>query len=211
MHINSVDELTAQFPALVAELERSQTLGTIGPRDLEDHLHHALGYSAVLKGLGISSGQCADLGPGAGLPSLVIAATMPATDWTLIERRERSVARLDITISRVGWIDRVRCWLGDAEDAGRDLRGQFDLVTARGFGPPAMTAECAAPLLRIGGTLVVSEPPGEQTRWPKEGLLTLGLAPNPQIDPLYWSATKISTTPDNFPRRVGVPRRKPIW
>ena len=48
-----------------------------------------------------------------------------------------------------------------AEAAGHDplLRGQFDLVTARSFGRPAVTAECAAPFLRREGLLVVSEPP----------------------------------------------------
>lgn len=211
MTIPSVDELAAQFPVLVAELGRSQSLGTIGPRDLDDHLGHALGYSEVLVALGITSGDCADLGPGAGLPALVIAATLPDTDWTLVERRERSVARLDITISRAGWTDRVRCWLGDAEIAGRDLRGEFDLVTARGFGPPAMTAECAAPLLRMGGTLLVSEPPGEQERWPEDELAVLGLEARPVDNPLYWVATKVGETPDKFPRRVSVPRRKPLW
>lgn len=211
MSIGSIDELARQFPTVVAELRRSQSLGTIGPRDLDDHLEHALGYSEVLSSLGFTTGACADLGPGAGLPALVIAATLPDTDWTLIERRERSVARLDVTISRAGWIDRVRCWLGDAEDAGRELRGEFDLVTARGFGPPAMTAECAAPLLCVGGMLLVSEPPSDENRWPEEELRSLGLETMPVKNSLYWAAVKVTETPEKYPRRVGVPRRKPLW
>ena len=48
---------------------------------------------------------------------------------------------------------------------------------ARSFGPPAATAECAAPLLRPGGALVVSEPPGGAgDRWDADGLAALGLA-----------------------------------
>ena len=48
---------------------------------------------------------------------------------------------------------RVRVVRARAEVAGRDaaLRGRFDVVVARGFGPPAVTAECAAPLLSLGG------------------------------------------------------------
>ena len=59
------------------------------------------------------------------------------------------------------WLgDRVEVWCGRAERLGRDAhrRGAFDAVVSRGFGAPAITAECAAPFLRVGGQLVVSEP-----------------------------------------------------
>ena len=51
--------------------------------------------------------------------------------------------------------------IGRAEDAGRDpeLREGFDLVTARSFARPAVTAEIGAGLVRPGGVMVVSEPP----------------------------------------------------
>ena len=47
-------------------------------------------------------------------------------------------------VADLGWADRVRVVRARAEEAGRreDLRGTFDLVVARGFGPPAVTAEC---------------------------------------------------------------------
>ncbi len=52
-----------------------------------------------------------------------------------------------------------------AEEAARwpEFDGQFDLVTARSFGPPAVTAECAVRFLKPGGVLIVSEPPTEGT------------------------------------------------
>ena len=56
------------------------------------------------------------------------------------------------------------------------MRESFDVVVARSFGRPAMTAECAAPFLLRGGHLVVSEPPGAvEGRWSAEGLAGLGL------------------------------------
>ena len=61
------------------------------------------------------------------------------------------------------------------------LRAGFDGVLARSFGRPAVLAECAAPLLRVGGWLLVSEPPrsdledGQDVRWPAEPLRQLGL------------------------------------
>ena len=51
-------------------------------------------------------------------------------------------------------------------------------MTSRGFGPPHLTAEAAAPLLVAGGRLIVSEPPDSTgARWPAAGLAPLGLVP----------------------------------
>ena len=47
----------------------------------------------------------------------------------------------------------------------RTLETQYDAVVARSFASPAVTAECAAPLLRLGGRLIVSEPPERGARW----------------------------------------------
>ena len=54
-----------------------------------------------------------------------------------------------------GWRGRVSASHGRAEELARepDLRATFDAVTARSFGPPAVTAECGAPFLTAGGVL----------------------------------------------------------
>ncbi len=58
----------------------------------------------------------------------------------------------------------------------RPRRGVADLVVARSFGPPSVVAECAAPMLRLGGWLVVSEPPTAQDRWAGVSDAPLGLS-----------------------------------
>jgi 16S rRNA (guanine527-N7)-methyltransferase len=42
-----------------------------------------------------------------------------------------------------------------------ELVEAFDLVTARSFGPPAVTAECGAQFMKVGGVMIVSEPPDD--------------------------------------------------
>ena len=62
--------------------------------------------------------------------------------------------------------------------AGPSLRAAFDLVVARSFGAPAVTAECAVGFLATGGHLAVSEPPEpEADRWPPEGLAAARVRP----------------------------------
>jgi 16S rRNA (guanine527-N7)-methyltransferase len=94
-------------------------------------------------------------------------------------------------------------------------RGQWDAVIARSFGAPAVTAECAAPLLVIGGVLVVAEPPsGSADRWPADGLARLGLSVESLVhtgDATYQVLRQVSECPARFPRRVGVPAKRPLF
>ena len=102
-----------------------------------------------------------------------------------------------------------------AEEVGRhpQFRGTFNLVTARGFGPPAVTAECAAPLLRVGGLLVVSDPPTDQERrWHTKVLDALGLRllRVEQTSPRYSTMEQVEACPAGFPRRPGMPQKRPL-
>jgi 16S rRNA (guanine527-N7)-methyltransferase len=92
---------------------------------------------------------------------------------------------------------------------------------SRSFGPPAVVAECAAPFLEVGGRLVVSEPPGPLDRWDHaEELAELGLAvppadPSDPSDPhgrgSYRTLIQISACPPRYPRRVGIPAKRPLF
>ena len=82
-----------------------------------------------------------------------------------------------------------------------------------------MVAECAAPLLRPGGWLVVSEPPPTGPdedpggRWPAESLRQLGLEPADVVhgDFEFRTLRQIEPCPERFPRRNGVPAKRPLF
>jgi len=168
-----------------------------------------------------------DLGSGAGLPGLVIAAVLPETEVILVEASIRRAEFLASWSRELGLGERVKVWNGRAETLGRDPahRGRAMAVSARGFGQPAVVAECAAPLLSIGGVLVVSDPPAavdagdldplpwDEARWPSDSLSGLGLeALARQSTPFSLSViAKVRTTPDRYPRRVGVPAKRPLF
>ena len=158
-----------------------------------------------------------DLGSGGGVPGLPLAArAWPACRWILLDASERRTAFLEAAVVRLHLTDRATVVRARAEDAGRrpDLRAVADLVTARGFGSPSVTAECAAPLLRVGGRLIVSEPP-ESTgeRWPGEPLAQLGLRPLRLLrdGAGYQVLEQQAPCPERFPRRVGVPAKRPLF
>ena len=203
---------------LVDVLEEARLRGFLGPGPIDPHLRHAMAYLPILQDVeGLVGRSVLDLGSGGGLPGLVLASTMSSWSFVLLDgnlRRtaflEESIRALDITMTCA-----VVC--GRAEEVARQaaFRGRFDAVVARGFASPPVTAECAAPFLRLGGVLVVSEPPThDPARWPAVGLSRLGLNAG-QIHESASArlfATVLSLPcPDTYPRRVGIPTKRPVF
>jgi 16S rRNA (guanine527-N7)-methyltransferase len=196
---------------LDAVLTRARELGFLGPGPLPPQRAHSEAFLAQIEGapaLGV------DLGSGGGLPGLVLALALPATRWWLVDAMTRRTTFLVEAVAELGLEDQVEVRTARAEDLGRAHRAAADLVVARGFGPPAVLAECAAPLLTVGGRLVVSEPPGgARARWDDRGLAVLGLEVEREVagPPAFVCLRQVEPCPERFPRRSGVPRKRPLW
>ena len=211
-------------PTLLHELlADARALGFLGPGPLEPQIRHAQGFTAA--GRRLSPGgdpvRLADLGSGGGLPGLVTATAWPTATLVLIEANGRRASFLRRAVERLDLGARVSIMEERAEVCGRDadLRGSFDGVLARSFGRPAVLAECAAPLLQIGVWLLVSEPPRpgvmeeQDERWPAEPLRQFGLQPAEVLHQgfEYRVLRQVEACPERFPRRNGVPAKKPLF
>ncbi|HUO49502.1 MAG TPA: RsmG family class I SAM-dependent methyltransferase [Acidimicrobiales bacterium] len=228
---------------MLEALGRSRAHGFLGPGDLGPQVDHALGFAAALSAASAAMGRrgddrptaMLDLGSGGGLPGLVLAERWGEATVVLLDAAERRTAFLQEEVDALGWGTRVRVVRDRAESAGHlpELRGRFDLVVARSFGPPPVTAECGAPFLRIGGLMIVSEPPAggpralegttvdaeadagtEGTaRWPAGDLAELGLQAIGTYGDLYRFRVMVQADPcpERYPRRVGVPAKRPLY
>jgi len=215
-------------------LAEARSLDLLGPMDLDDQVEHALGFAAAFEqaitlvrgdrardgaGAGAATpSRWLDLGSGGGLPGLVLAQHWPSAPGVLLDAAARRTSFLSHAVETLGWEDRVQVVRARAEDAGStsDLRGRFDVVWARSFGSPPVTAECAAPFLEPGGLLVVSEPPSPgQTiaRWPRQGLAELGQEPVLTVRDRfgYQVVLQAAVCPSRFPRRSGVAAKRPLY
>ncbi|MGA2036890.1 MAG: RsmG family class I SAM-dependent methyltransferase [Acidimicrobiales bacterium] len=230
-------------------MERALEVGFLGGESLETQIAHAWGFVACVETflaqecesdseLGIASGEYPttkslgparflDLGSGGGLPGLVLAHHWQQSEVVLLDGNLRKTAALREAVNACGWANRVGVVHSRAEVAARSgLRGVFDLVVSRSFGPPPVTAECAAAFLRPGGLLVVSEPPAHfipvtgtgmcasnPGRWPSEGLVVVGLEPVAAWRRRfgYQVLRQAASCPKRFPRREGIPRKRPIY
>jgi 16S rRNA (guanine527-N7)-methyltransferase len=202
---------------LLEVLEGARARGLVGPGPVAAHLDHALAWAEALAP---APQRFLDLGTGGGVPGLVLARRWPEVEAVLLDARRRALEWVEEAANRLGVEDRVRLVEGRAEDAGRDpeLRERFDLVVARGFGPPPVTAECGAAFVTPGGRLSVSEPPAAQERggdrWPEESLAEVALGPAEiRVTPggSFAILTKTGPLDERWPRAVGRPGRRPLW
>jgi 16S rRNA (guanine527-N7)-methyltransferase len=185
---------------LVVVLAEATRLGHLGGDSVEAHLEHGRRFLAALPD---DTGRVLDLGSGGGIPGLVLAVERPDWQIVLLDRREQRTDFLRRAVGRLG-ISNVEVVTGEASTLARagEHRGSYDAVVARSFGPPAATAEAAAGFLRLGGVLVVSEPPDAGVgRWPAEAMAKLGLATDRLgIDGLV-RFRAVAVCPGEFPRR----------
>jgi 16S rRNA (guanine527-N7)-methyltransferase len=199
------------FGALLAVLEQARALGFLGPGPVEAHVERALDGVDLVPA---AAARALDLGSGGGVPGLPLALARPELHWVLLDGSVKRAEFLRAAVDELGLAGRVEVRAARAEEAGREpgWRGAFDLVTARSFGPPAVTAECGAPFLEVGGTLLVAEPPeatGE--RWPADRLGEFGLQPVEAVTvpSAFQRLRQIRPCPDRYPRRVGIPAKRP--
>ena len=206
---------------LAEVLQDGRERGLLGPGPIEPHVEHA---EALAELLGPWTDTFVDLGSGAGIPGLVLARAWPDSRAILLDAGERRCRFLAEAVDRLDLGDRVTVACGRAEDLARspDLRDAHRLAVARGFGPPAVVAECGVGFLSDGGSLVVTEPPPEVTglagptpqRWSAEGLAALGLVLHAELRNERAGAvvlTKVGPTADRWPRRAGIPKKRPLW
>jgi len=203
--------------ALLEIFEEARRRGYLGPEPVRRHLDHSLALAQLVDG---PPPRFLDLGSGAGVPGLVLAALWEDAEAVLVDAHQRRCAALEEAAARLGMAGRVcvRCERAEVLARAPDLRGRFSLVVARAFGKPAVTAECAAGFLEPGGRLVVTEPPAglaeDSVRWPATGLARLGLGPATPMrrDSVGAVAIPALGPPDErWPRGVGRPAKSPLW
>lgn len=125
--------------------------GLIGPREVprlwERHLVNSAAVAAFLP----ADGTVIDVGTGAGLPGVVLAAMRPDLRIVLLEPMERRVAWLLEVVDALG-LTNAEVLRGRAEELHRKFQG--DAVTARAVAPMERLAGWTLPLLRAGGVLL---------------------------------------------------------
>ncbi len=155
-----------------------------------------------------------DIGSGGGLPAIPLAVEMPQIQFTLLEANTRKCAFLEHVAGTLG-LTNVAVAPGRAEELGHQptLREQFDRAISRAAARPEVLLELALPFVRTGGDLVAQVSPFDPLLLePAARLLGGG---RPRLEHLdgghaLMVVPKLASTPASFPRRPGLPGRKPL-
>lgn len=193
-------------------LEGNRRFNLTGAKSTEEFVAHLLDSLTVVPYV---VEPYIDLGSGAGLPVIpvAIATGLPVT---MVESTAKKAAFLLATAERLGL--RVSVVAERAEIAAHqsDLRERFASGTARAVGAAPTVAELLLPFMRIGGLAILqrgSLPEAERTALADASLM-LGGAVEAEIrlagERRVILLRKGSPTPERFPRRAGVPAKRPL-
>jgi 16S rRNA (guanine527-N7)-methyltransferase len=140
-------ELARDYAAALAR--DSDTLGLLGPRELEILWSRHILNSAVVAQLVADGKTVADVGSGAGLPGIPMAIAQPNAHFTLIEPMERRSDWLQLQVDQLG-LTNVEVLRARAEEVGN----VYDIVTARAVSNLSKLLRLTVDLIRSGGELL---------------------------------------------------------
>ncbi len=166
-----------------------------------------------------------DIGSGAGIPGLPLKFVLPGADVTLLESNRKKCDFMQRVVDELG-LSGVDVVNARAEDAAHydEHREVYDLATARGVAHLSILAEYALPFLKLGGVAVLPKGADSAKIQAEADAAALaademGAAPafiqqvgHPGTSPtdyiVYWM--KIQPTPSKYPRRAGIPAKRPL-
>lgn len=162
-----------------------------------------------------------DIGAGAGFPSLPMKILCPQLEVTIIDSLNKRINFLHLLAEELG-LTGVHFYHGRAEDLGQDkaFREQFDIVTARAVARMQILSELTIPFLTIKGKLIaLKASSAEDELDAAKNALSLLFSKViqeinyqlPNGDPRNMTVLeKKKETPRKYPRRAGLPNKKPL-
>lgn len=164
----------------------------------------------------------ADIGSGAGFPSIPLKIAFPHLTVTIIDSLNKRIHFLNSLVSELG-LPQVTCIHGRAEDVARDkgMRDSFDLVTARAVARLNALNELCLPFVRVGGLFAAmkgsqgAEELAEASYSYKElkakhRETNVFQLPMEDAQRYILLAEKTASTPAKYPRKAGIPLKQPL-
>jgi 16S rRNA (guanine527-N7)-methyltransferase len=196
-------------------LEWNRTINLTGARTLEQAEALIADAGVLVEASWTGINRVIDIGSGGGLPAIPLAVAMPQVQFTLLEANARKCAFLEHVTATLG-LANVVVAAGRAEELGHRpaLREQFDRAISRAAARPEVLLELALPFVRTGGDLVAQVSPLDPLALEPAARLLGGGTPRLEHSTAGGHALmvvpKLAPTPSRFPRRAGLPGRKPL-
>jgi 16S rRNA (guanine527-N7)-methyltransferase len=193
-------------------LERNATLNLTAARDeaaVTEHIRDALSLLPYVRD------PLVDVGSGGGFPAIPLAI-VTGFRVTLVESLAKKARFLEEAVAELGLDATVVCERAEVAARRPDLRGAFASATARAVGSLPTVLELSVPFLAVGGVAVLQRgriEPAERSA-ADDAALVLGAEVSAETvlegERRVLLAVKLRETPQRFPRRPGVPAKRPL-
>ena len=163
-----------------------------------------------------------DVGTGAGFPGIPLKILFPTIHLTLVDSVGKKLTFCRHIVEKLN-LDKVTIIQGRAEELGQNPahREQYDWAVARAVANMPVLVEYLLPLVRVGGFMIAQKGASglAETQSAERAIRVLGgqlqqvipvLLPGVAEERYLILIRKQSATPPGYPRRVGLPAKKPI-
>lgn len=215
-----MEDKIRRFIALILEENRRQNLVSRKAGE-EELLKHVQDCSKILSWMDLSGAEIIDIGSGAGFPGIVLALLCPGSRLTLVESDLKKSGFLNLVKDQLG-MDNVVIIRERAEALGRNpqYREHFDICSSRAVAAMRVVLEYGLPLVKTGGRLLLWKGSNYQQEI-DEAVRALELLGGVlekvyeyslvgERDRAIVVVKKIHSTPAEYPRKIGVPAKKPL-
>lgn len=215
-----MDELLKKYAELLQN--KNQSINLTSLKELSDIQKELIEDSLALADLDIlQTGQTVlDLGTGGGVPGIPLAISYPNVSFALVDATQKKIAAVDEFVSQLN-LKNVTTLAERAEELGQNEnhREKYDVVVSKATAPLNVLLELTAPLAKVGGKIIVykgskyAEEIAEAENAIKELQLKVPEVHNYNLgggDRAILVFKKLKPTPEKYPRRTGVPNKRPL-
>lgn len=210
----------AQLDGYVARLmDANAQFNLTAVREIESVERRLVASSLeLLRFMPTGVGSLLDIGSGGGVPGMMLAIARPELQVTLMDATSKKVVFLQDAANVLG-LTNVRTVHGRAEDLAHDplYRERFEIVTARAVARLATLVELAIPFGSVGALAIFPKGTSAQDEVDEArqaigfvGTRHARVIPSQLDDTQFVLLDKHASSPARFPRRVGIPGKRPI-
>ncbi len=189
--------------------------------DEELEIRHFADSLACLRFIPPGPIRCIDVGSGAGLPGIPVKIKRPEIDMTLLESVRKKADFLKGVIGKLG-LEGIEVVRERAEVLGHDPahRERYDAAISRATAKFAVALEYTLPLVKVGGCAVIFQGASVPDMDGLANAFDLLGGKVADVEPyrleeegkerVLIRVEKVAPTPADYPRRPGVPRKRPL-